>query len=240
MVSERDGRRRGGSVVGSHAGRMEVMGDYSTAAGADVPKALHCGGRVYWFVLRLDHAFRVKALGPNDLPAGVSREVPPEEFSELFSPEPQHYADHTLPAIRRFIKTRAGAGDKVELFVALGFRPAPGEEALSWVRRVMEELEFSADAIRFRQCRELSQRAVALRKSGRAVEALPLAAKAVELRADDEHLLFNLARVHHELGDADAAMAILKRALVINPGFGDAVVFVRFLSRNPAVRSGTA
>ncbi len=239
MGVTRDGHRRSCGAGLAHAGRMEVMGDYSTPAG-DLPKALHADGRVYWFVLRLDDVFRVKALGPNSLPAGVSREVPVDEFPDRFTPEPLHYTQHTLPAVRRFIKSVAGLGERVELFVALGFRPQPGEDARAWARRVLEELEFSVEAVRFRQSRELSARAVALRKAGRAGEALPLAAKAVEIKGDDEHLLFNLARVHHELGDARQALSTLQRALAINPGFKDALVFVRFLSKAPPPGSGRA
>lgn len=70
---------------------------------------------------------------------------------------------------------------------------------------------------------------MALRKVEMFGEALSHYLKAVEISPDDEHLYFNIARVHYEKGEIDEACKWLDKALEINPDFSGAKKFEEFL-----------
>jgi tetratricopeptide (TPR) repeat protein len=60
---------------------------------------------------------------------------------------------------------------------------------------------------------------IRMRKTGMLDKALAYYRKAVGLNPEDEHLLFNMARIHFEMEDFAGAGEYLRKALAINPGF---------------------
>ena len=54
--------------------------------------------------------------------------------------------------------------------------------------------------------------------------------KAMDIGGEDPNILFNLARVYHELGAEDRAISSLKRALALNPKMKMARQFLDFLT----------
>lgn len=66
---------------------------------------------------------------------------------------------------------------------------------------------------------------IELRKANMVDEALANYTKAIAISPEDEHLHFNIARIHFDKQEWDSALEWLKKALQINPHFRDAKNF---------------
>ena len=55
--------------------------------------------------------------------------------------------------------------------------------------------------------------------------------KALELAPNDEHIWFNLARVHYSLGNIDKAMEYLRRVLKADPNMQECLRFMHYLQQ---------
>ena len=65
------------------------------------------------------------------------------------------------------------------------------------------------------------------RRQGRLKESLKAYEKALKVHQNDEFIYFNIARVHLDLGDSQAAQRYLRQALKINPSFYEALDLLR-------------
>ena len=65
------------------------------------------------------------------------------------------------------------------------------------------------------------------RRQGRLDEALKAYEKALKVHRNDEFIYFNIARVHLDLGDSQAAQDYLRQALAVNPNFHEALDLLR-------------
>jgi len=66
---------------------------------------------------------------------------------------------------------------------------------------------------------------IELRKANMVEEALANYKKAITISPDDEHLYFNVARLHYDKREWETALAWLQKALDLNPEFADAKRF---------------
>lgn len=66
---------------------------------------------------------------------------------------------------------------------------------------------------------------IELRKANMIDEAFANYQKAITISPQDEHLYFNVARIHYDKKEWDNALKWLQKALEINPHFRDAQIF---------------
>ena len=76
----------------------------------------------------------------------------------------------------------------------------------------------------------LASAAIRHRKNLNYDQAIFYYMKAMDLGGEDPNILFNLARVYHELGAEERAVSSLKRALALNPKMKMARQFLDFLT----------
>ena len=76
-----------------------------------------------------------------------------------------------------------------------------------------------------------SQFGIALRKRKIYGLALRHHAKAMELSPVDEHIWFNLARVHYSLGNTEKTLEYLHRIIKANPQFKEGRLFLNYLEK---------
>ncbi len=211
-------------VDGTEEALLLFLGDYSTPR----PQA----AKVYWLVTKEPAGgFRVKSLNQENLPAGVCRRLPEDEFMVAFTPEPAHFVEHTFPALRRFLTAHRDRPEALEPLREIGLAARGAKDAAQAVERILRHLGERAGQLTFDQSRELSRYSMKLRKLGRYEDALAYCRKAFEINPADENIFFNMARVHQEMGQRDLALRCLKQALTINPGFEPARKFQRFLEK---------
>jgi tetratricopeptide (TPR) repeat protein len=202
------------------------LGDYST------PRFQ--AAKVYWLVTREPAGdFRVKSLNQENLPAGVCRRLPEDEFMVAFTPEPEHFVEHTFPALKRFLTEHRDQPEALEPLREIGLSAEDSEGVAQAVERILRHLGERAGQLKFDQSRELSLYSMKLRKQGRYEDALAYCRKAFEITPGDENIFFNMARVHLEMGERDRALRCVRYALTLNPNFKPALKFQRFLERTP-------
>lgn len=183
----------------------------------------------------------VQPLSSCFLPVGPQTSVPREMFIKRFRPEPLIYYNKVKPAmdaVARELKKgdrhlQAGRLDKAEdsykrvldvdsdnirAIFSLGITYLEGGhtgEAGAIFNKVMSlDLAFGPEHVHL-----FNEFGIRMRKSGMLDKALEYYRKAVILNPGDEHLLFNMARIHFEAGDFPGAGGFLRQALAINPGF---------------------
>jgi len=80
---------------------------------------------------------------------------------------------------------------------------------------------------------------IELRKANMLEEAMANYQKAITISPQDEHLYFNIARIHYDTHEWDNALVWLKKALEINPHFRDAKSFQALIFKEMAEKGIT-
>lgn len=202
--------------------------------------------QAYWYVRRLsDEEFEVQPLNANHLPSGVKRVLSKSKFLRNYSPVPDYYETHTLPAMRSLNKKielgeayfkegllseaeheflKATMVDEENAQANLGLGTVYSEQQkFSKVRKVLKTLSNSDVAFQEVLRQQFNTFGISLRKQGLHKEAINFYTKALEFNPNDEHLLFNLARALFEKGDTLECLRTLETALKINPYFEEAI-----------------
>ena len=183
----------------------------------------------------------IQPLSAAFLPAGEKTPVDQAMFLKRFRPEPLIYYNKVKPAmdaVARELKKgdkhlEAGRLEKAEAsfknvlavdaeniraIFSLGItylEAGNTAEAGDIFSKIMSlDLAFQAEHVHL-----FNEFGIRMRKSCMLDKALEYYRKAVALNPGDEHLLFNMARIHFELEDYPAAGDYLRQALAINPGF---------------------
>ncbi len=205
------------------------LGDYSTSR----PQTAQAT-KFYWLVVK-DSAdtFRVKSLNEHNLPAGVSRKLPVDEFMLAFTPEPAHFVECTLPALKGYLEENKDRAEVLDQLLEIGFALNDRESTVAAIDRIIEHLYERSKNIKFDQSREFSLYSVRLRKEKRHEAALEYCRKAFEITPADENIFFNMARVYLEMEERDRAVQCITYALKLNPVFGPALKFKRYLESPP-------
>jgi tetratricopeptide (TPR) repeat protein len=237
----------------------KTMGVYSTQAEAETQEGSAKGEtaeKLYWFVKELEQSrYEAQRINKNHVPAGPKTVVSRSDLVEKYDPEPKYYRNITLPILKK-IDTAVKLGEKhrengnldraEEAFLRalsideqnakanLGLGDVyvgKGEE--DKVQEVLERLLKLDEAFEATQRIELNRFGMSLRKSKMFDKALKLYFKALEIKADDEHLHFNLARVYYEKGETGRCRKHLMDAKRLNPHFAEALKFLKYLEKHP-------
>lgn len=209
----------------------------------------------YWYLRQMgDDAFERQPLGPDALPSGLTQKCSLRELIGSFTPEPLYYRDNPVPDMDALAENlladpedetaldrlddgqwdvlKALLVDPVE--IPLRFDPDYMDKCravLGRGRAALSTLLCRGQAARFTQLTRLNGFGVRLRKDGRLEESISYFAKALDMDRNDEHLLFNMARVYYDKGDFEQCRKALQEALTLNPEFPEAGMFARFMAR---------
>jgi tetratricopeptide (TPR) repeat protein len=210
--------------------------------------------QIYFFAERTtDGTLFVQPLNGNFVPAGEKTVLDPEKFLERFKPEPlvfynkvkpamdglrqsmdkaeKHLAENKLDrAEKEFKKALAVDSENIKAVFGLGITYLTGgklEEAGEVFRDIMAlDLAFDDEHTHL-----FNEFGIKLRKAGMLDKALEYYSKALRLNERDEHLHFNVARIHHDAKDYAKAAESLKDALAIAPDFAEAARMLKAVEK---------
>jgi tetratricopeptide (TPR) repeat protein len=221
-----------------------ILGVYSTNKKGKIGSGgtrRQAAARTYWLAMDTGSGLRLQALSPEHLPTPVTFPVDRERFLQEYEPEPGLYTRKTLPALRTLLVREYGEDilrdpsgavrGKLEPVRRLGLAQKNEQETLAFLDAFLPKLLAGKQALVREQRSRINSQGISLRKQGSHDAALQYYAKALELNPHDDHLHFNMARIHHEKGDREQAMASLDRALALNPGLEAAKSFRTHLER---------
>ena len=222
---------------------MHILGIYSSKK----KKALGTGDttkgyvpKTFWFVIQFsENEYQLQALSPRHLPTLVRFTLPREQFLDEYDPEPKYYQEKTLPAFKEHLKDEFGVRifeqteevirENFDKFKKLGLAQNNSpEKTLDYVKKLLNVMFTRADVLEFEQATNINEQGISLRKSANLDNALKFYLKALELRPNDDHLMFNIARVYYDMLDRDKAVEFLEQALEINPDFKEASLFLSY------------
>ncbi|MBI4807294.1 MAG: tetratricopeptide repeat protein [Desulfovibrio sp.] len=234
-----------------------ILGVYSHRRGIRVgtgtTKAQHTKV-TYWFARQLEQDnFDVQPLNIYHVPSGLRESVPSEKFLAEYTPEPSYYQVNTVPALKslyekvtkgeeylkdgdldaaekEFIKALMIDDLNVQANYGLGevYTEKNEFEKLLKVLKVLMGLE---DAFNLENRERLNSFGVKLRKNGHYDQAASFLEKALEINQDDDHIMFNLARVHFDKKDYENCKKRLTEALELNPDFLEARKFLNYCNQ---------
>jgi len=208
----------------------------------------------YWYARQLDQSVvELQPLNVYHVPSGIKRQSVLDEFLRSYTPEPRYYETNTVPAL----KTLKSKVDQGEQFFSMGLLDdaekaflkalmiddmcVPANYGLGDVytekrdflklRKVLNVLMGMDDSFSVEYRQKLNSFGVNLRKKGYLEESIAFFNKALEIRKDDEHIYFNLARVHFDKGEIDKCLGILNIATTLNPDFVEAQKFINYCEK---------
>jgi tetratricopeptide (TPR) repeat protein len=223
----------------------------STSIGSGGTKKASPNQIYYYAREEEDGDISVHPLNANFVPAELGQMIKKDELLSDFEPEPSIYMNKVVPAMRRLKKAIARGEshreegehssaeyefenaleideDNARATFGLGLNYLDMDEPEK-AAEVFEKLVTLEAAFKPEHKHLFNEFGIGLRKSGLHDEALQYYLRAGELSSQDEHLLLNVARVHHEQGNDPAARKHLERALEMNPEFEEARKFVEYL-----------
>lgn len=235
----------------------QILGVYSRAVEAQLGmggSSREAAGRTYWFVrLMPDDSYELRPLNSNCLPTNIVSTMGKRDFMEHYRPELGYYEKRTMPVLESLKKKLAkgqehfqsGELDKAEcefckamLLDETNVAANTGLGAIFCERQQYKKLQGVIDRLMGNDLFFLEEErhrfndfGINLRKAGMYRESISFYEKAVDLNPEDEHLLFNLARVHFEQADLTRAMECLETALELNPEFPQAKSFLALCRR---------
>jgi tetratricopeptide (TPR) repeat protein len=217
--------------------------------------------KAFWFAVESeDGSIEVQPLNPNYVPSGPKKSVTLEYFLAHYSPEPELYVSNVFPKMRelnkiiargdRYRKNREFYSAEVEYNNAikvdeenvranfgLGItyleRGESGKAENIFERLVKLEAAFEPEHKHL-----FNEFGIKLRKNGLFNEALRYYTRALELSAQDENLLYNLARVYMEKKDYGKAVEFLLQSLELNLGLEESVKFLLWVVSKGLVPEG--
>lgn len=211
----------------------------------------------YWYARQLSPTqVETQPLNSYHVPSGIKKTMQLDEFMRLHTPEPRYYETNTVPALKT-LKAKIDQGEK---YFSMGLLDdaeraflkalmidglnVPANYGLGDVyteqgefpklRKVLGVLMGLDDAFTVEYRLKLNTFGINLRKKGLLDESIQFFNRALEIQDDDEHIYFNLARVHFDKGDFHECIGILGKAVTINPGFTEAQKFIRYCEKMSA------
>jgi len=210
--------------------------------------------QVYYFAERTaDGGLYVQPLNSNFVPAGKKTVVEPETFLENYKPEPLVFYNRVKPAMdalqqsmdkaekhlaenkldraeKEFKKALDVDGENIKAIFGLGITYLTGgklEDAGEIFKDIMAlDLAFDSEHAHL-----FNEFGIKMRKTGMLDKALEYYQKALRLNGRDEHLHFNVARIHYDAKDYARASGCLKDALAIAPDFTEAARMLKAVDK---------
>jgi len=216
---------------------------------------------VYFFAQRESGGeIFIQPLGVNFCPAGDRRAIPLVELMENYRPEPLFYYNRVKPVMdgvetdlekgeknleagradlaeKCFKRALEVDADNIRGIFGLGtayLEAGKTEDAEAILGRIMTlEMAFAPEHAHL-----FNQFGIRMRKAGMLKQALEYYEKAANLNARDEHLQFNICRIHYEMDDLDASFDCLSKALDLNENFREGMLMRdHLLKRKPDLAS---
>lgn len=215
----------------------------------------------YWYARQISQdVVEVQPLNVYHVPSGLRSTLSTQDFLCAYSPEPRYYQVHTAPALKS-LAAKISQGEKYfsmglldeaekafikALMIDESNIPANyglGEvytekNDFSRLRDVLSVLMGIDEAFTLHYRQKLNSFGISLRKQGLLDESQVFFSKALEVQGDDEHLYFNLARVHYEKGDMNSCMDSLRQAVALNGEFIEARKFIAHCERQTQNTAG--
>ncbi|MFW5490382.1 MAG: tetratricopeptide repeat protein [Desulfovibrio sp.] len=201
--------------------------------------------QIAWFVIDDGTGqYVAQPLMENNLPSSILQTIPRSTFQSSYKVDALNYRRNIYPvlqSLRRkvsktqgFISTDLFEEDEKTVYkalVAAGTYGSQGSASAKYktVRYLLDNLEDTGEMLEtYRQ--EIVRDSISLRKAGKLDMALDVYKRAYELNPQDDHLLFNMARVLQAKNEEDKAVRCLARALTINPGLVPARKMYKYLT----------
>ena len=208
----------------------------------------------YWYARQMDPGtIELQPLNVYHVPSGIKKQAVLDEFLRAYTPEPRYYEANTVPALKS-LKAKIEQGEK---FFSMGLLDdaekaflkalmidemnVPANYGLGDVyteqkdyqklRKVLNVLMGLGDAFAGEYRQKLNSFGINLRKQGYLDESIEFFNKALDIQKHDEHIYFNLARVHFEKGEFEMCVRLLNMATSINPEFQEAHKFIEYCER---------
>lgn len=197
--------------------------------------------KIHWFVISMDDgSLLVQPLGDNNLPTGITSTVDRDEFLRHYVPDPVFFKAHLLPVLHEL---RRLVGDSLQSFdpdalsqeqsmvlkaLTLSRHLPKGESRKATLQLLRGDWDNYA-AFENRAIKRINKEGIDLRKKKNYDMSARYYEQALALTPDDDHLLFNLARVYYEKGDMDKAREILGEVVALNPELSEAQRFLDFI-----------
>lgn len=212
---------------------------------------------VYFFVEQhADNRLTMAPLNQNMVPISKTESISKDELLSNYTPEPAVYLKKVLPQLKK-LEEHVKRGEKLREKGALYTAEFEYKCALSMaedhVRGVfglgliyLERGDISGANMVFNKIITLDAAfgpdnkhlfndfGIRMRKSRMLEQAIRYYRRALELCADDENLLYNIARAYYERGEFENAMAHGKKALGLNPDFDECHQLVLVAERGAA------
>lgn len=225
----------------------KLLGSYVTLTQAKTgigATQRHVDQNLKWFAaVTPDNRILIQPMGDDMTLSGLVKPTSREEFFINFYPESADFDKYILPDMKALIAwlgpkgapppTGAPAGRSARLFSGLLaiIRGQPTSkikpEDYDIARAMLAAGQEMNLLLSFQQ--QITTAAIDERKHGNYDHALRYYERSMEVGGKDDHLLFNLARVHYEMGNVDMARKTLYEAMAINPDLAPAKKFLDFL-----------
>lgn len=236
----------------------EILGVYSLQLDAEIGTGGTAGKHdnvTYWYARQLsEEDFEVQPLNSHNVPSGVRSVLKEMDFLKQYTPEPNFYKIHTVPALetlnrkikmgqdafsdgnldeaeRQFIKALMIDDKNIDANFGLGEVYSEKKE-FEKLKKVLDTLLGIDEAFTYEYRQKFNTFGISLRKNGHYDESIRYYRKSLEIVESDENVFFNLARVYFEKGMNDETIYNLERALKINPDFVEAQKFLKYCKKN--------
>jgi hypothetical protein len=244
-------------LMPSESSSPTVLGVYSLRQLAEIGSGVTMVEHknvTYWYVRQMSETLvEVQPLTVEGLPSGIIKKVGMKQFIKAYTPEPLYYVEYAVTVVRSLAEKLLESGEDASLSMlapheldalkALLCEPLvqpdysrPGYEQahqamMETITALLEVLTCRGVVARREHCVRFNHFGVALRKDGLLDESIEFFSKALAIEPGDENIYFNMARVLYDKGDLRECGQALQKALRLNPEFGEADRFARFLSR---------
>lgn len=235
----------------------QILGVYSLHIDAEIGTG-HTSGThanvTYWYARQLsEEAFEVQPLNSHHVPSGVCTQLEQMDFLKQYTPEPNFYRLHTVPAMQtlqrkidagkdafeigdldeaesQFVKALMIHDKNIDANYGLGEVYSEKKE-FTKLKKVLDTLLGISEAFTYEHRQKFNKFGISLRKNGHYDESIRYYEKSLEIVDDDENVYFNLARVFFEKGMFEECAQSLEQSLGINPEFVEAQKFLKYCKK---------
>ncbi|MFP5223173.1 MAG: tetratricopeptide repeat protein [Acidobacteriota bacterium] len=235
------------SVLGVFSHRKQI------SVGSGVTRTGH-QKLTYWFVRQIsDDTFDIQPLNIYHVPSGMREFIKSDLFLAEYTPDPNYYNVNTVPALRslyekitkgeehlsegnldaaekEFLKALMIDDLNIEANYGLGTVYTEKND-FDKLARTLKVLMGQGDAFSTEHKERLNSFGVRLRRNGHLEQATAFLEKAHEVNPQDDHIMFNLARVYFDKKEFQKCRATLTQALEVNPAFPEARKFLRYCDK---------